>query len=63
MEEVYKPVWVSIIGNVLLALLKVALGFMYSSLALISDGVHSFSDVITSVIGLTSSLFARVSAS
>ncbi|WP_324735084.1 cation diffusion facilitator family transporter [Thermococcus sp. SY098] len=52
MEEVYKPIWFSIIGNVLLALLKIAVGFMYSSLALISDGVHSLSDVITSIIGL-----------
>ncbi|AEK73252.1 cobalt/zinc/cadmium cation efflux pump protein [Thermococcus sp. 4557] len=51
MEEVYKPIWVSIIGNVLLSLLKLAVGFMYSSIALISDGVHSLSDVITSVIG------------
>ncbi len=52
MEEVYKPIWFSIIGNVLLALLKIAVGFIYSSLALISDGVHSLSDVVTSVIGL-----------
>ncbi|ADT84912.1 cation diffusion facilitator family transporter [Thermococcus barophilus] len=51
MREVYKPIWFSIIGNVLLALLKIAVGFMYSSLALISDGVHSLSDVVTSIIG------------
>ncbi|QDA30484.1 cation transporter [Thermococcus indicus] len=51
MEEVYRPIWVSILGNVLLSLLKLAVGFMYSSIALISDGVHSLSDVITSVIG------------
>ncbi|WP_297498042.1 cation diffusion facilitator family transporter [Thermococcus sp.] len=51
MEEVYKPIWVSIIGNVLLALLKLTVGFLYSSIALISDGVHSLSDVVTSVAG------------
>ncbi|KUH33787.1 transporter [Thermococcus celericrescens] len=51
MEEIYRPIWVSILGNVLLSLLKLAVGFMYSSIALISDGVHSLSDVITSVIG------------
>ncbi len=51
MEEVYKPIWLSILGNVLLALLKLAVGFLYSSIALISDGVHSLSDVVTSVIG------------
>lgn len=47
----YKPIWASILGNVLLALLKLAVGFLYSSIALISDGVHSLSDVVTSVIG------------
>jgi len=51
MEEVYKPIWVSIIGNVLLAVIKLTVGFIYSSIALISDGVHSLSDVITSVAG------------
>ncbi|WP_297510153.1 cation diffusion facilitator family transporter [Thermococcus sp.] len=51
MEEVYKPIWVSIIGNVLLAFLKLTVGFLYSSIALISDGVHSLSDVVTSVAG------------
>ncbi|ASI99978.1 cation diffusion facilitator family transporter [Thermococcus gorgonarius] len=51
MEAVYKPIWLSIVGNVLLALLKLVIGFLYSSIALISDGVHSLSDVITSVIG------------
>lgn len=52
MREVYKPMFVSVIGNILLALLKIAIGLAYSSLALISDGIHSLSDVITSVIGL-----------
>ena len=51
MEEIYRPIWVSIVGNVLLAVLKLTVGFLYSSIALISDGVHSLSDVITSVIG------------
>lgn len=41
----------SIFGNILLAILKIVVGFIYSSLALVSDGVHSLSDVITSVIG------------
>ncbi|GAB6136495.1 cation diffusion facilitator family transporter [Thermococcus prieurii] len=51
MEEIYKPIWVSIIGNVLLAIMKLSVGFIYSSIALISDGVHSLSDVVTSVAG------------
>ncbi|WP_297073157.1 cation diffusion facilitator family transporter [Thermococcus sp.] len=51
MEEIYKPIWVSIIGNVFLAVIKLVVGLLYSSIALISDGVHSLSDVITSVAG------------
>jgi cation diffusion facilitator family transporter len=51
MDEVYRPIWVSITGNVLLALLKLLVGFLYSSIALISDGVHSLIDVVTSVAG------------
>ena len=51
MEEIYKPIWVSIVGNVFLAVIKLVVGFLYSSIALISDGVHSLSDVITSVAG------------
>jgi len=50
-KEIYKPIWVSLIGNVLLAVIKLAVGFAYSSIALISDGVHSLSDVITSIVG------------
>ncbi|MBO8175163.1 MAG: cation transporter [Thermococcus sp.] len=51
MREVYKPIFVSVIGNILLAIIKIAVGLAYSSLALISDGIHSLSDVITSIIG------------
>ncbi|ALV63018.1 Cobalt-zinc-cadmium resistance protein [Thermococcus sp. 2319x1] len=51
MEEVYRPLMVSILGNIFLAILKVSVGFLYSSLALISDGIHSLSDVVTSVVG------------
>jgi len=39
------------VGNLLLALVKLLVGFMYSSIALVSNGVHSLSDVITSVVG------------
>ena len=51
MREVYKPVFMGVIGNILLEIIKIAVGFAYSSLALISDGIHSLSDIITSIIG------------
>ncbi|RLF79147.1 cation transporter [Thermococci archaeon] len=51
MEVIYSPLIVSIFGNIVLAIVKITVGALYSSLALISDGVHSLSDVITSVFG------------
>jgi cation diffusion facilitator family transporter len=51
MIRAYKPIMVSILGNISLSILKIGIGLAYSSLALISDGVHSLSDVITSIIG------------
>ena len=41
---------VSIIGNTVLSLLKVLAGFIASSDAMISDGIHSASDVFSSLI-------------
>ncbi|USG99597.1 cation diffusion facilitator family transporter [Thermococcus argininiproducens] len=51
METIYKPLIVSIVGNVVLGIVKIIVGILHSSLALISDGIHSLSDVVTSVIG------------
>ena len=42
--------WVSIIGNALLAVLKMGFGFIAGSFALISDGIDSLLDVLTSGI-------------
>jgi len=44
--------WVSILINTILTAIKVALGIAVNSLALIGDGVHSFSDVVTSGVVL-----------
>jgi cation diffusion facilitator family transporter len=52
MREVEKPLIVSILGNILLGLIKIVVGYVYSSISLISDGIHSLSDVITSVIAI-----------
>ncbi|RLF88793.1 cation transporter [Thermococci archaeon] len=52
MREEYKPIVVSIVGNTALGVVKIIIGFLYSSIALISDGIHSFSDTLTSIIGL-----------
>jgi len=42
-----KATWVGSIANVALALLKITVGKITGSQALIADGVHSFSDLVT----------------
>lgn len=41
---------VSIVGNLLLSLFKLAAGFIASSTAMISDAIHSASDVFSSIV-------------
>ncbi|MCL1937866.1 MAG: cation diffusion facilitator family transporter [Candidatus Azobacteroides sp.] len=42
--------WISILGNAFLSLAKIAIGFFAGSLAVLSDGLDSASDVITSFV-------------
>jgi cation diffusion facilitator family transporter len=42
--------WISVIGNAFLSLLKIGMGFWAGSLAVLSDGLDSASDVITSLV-------------
>ncbi|MDR0744299.1 MAG: cation diffusion facilitator family transporter [Tannerella sp.] len=52
--------WVSIVGNVMLSLLKVVTGIISGSMAVLSDGLDSASDVVTSIVILfTSSVVSR----
>jgi len=44
--------WVSILVNAVLTAVKLALGLMVNSLSLIADGVHTLSDVVTSIVVL-----------
>jgi len=47
MKITTKVMVISMITNIFLALLKVVFGFLGKSSALIADGIHSFSDLIT----------------
>ena len=49
--------WISIIGNVVLSLLKIVVGFVSGSMAVLSDGLDSASDVVTSIVMLFASSF------
>ncbi|MCK4516906.1 MAG: cation transporter, partial [Spirochaetaceae bacterium] len=44
--------WVGIVGNAVLALMKLLVGFYAHSIAVISDGVDSTLDILTSAISL-----------
>jgi cation diffusion facilitator family transporter len=46
----YLEAWVSIIGNLLLFIVKLLMGLAINSLSLIADAFHSLSDVLTSVV-------------
>lgn len=47
-----KASWAGIIGNILLAGLKISTGIISGSLAVIGDGIDSISDVVTSMVTL-----------
>lgn len=51
--------FVSAFTNIFLATLKILSGILFTSTALIADGVHSFSDLITDVFAMVGSYFAR----
>jgi len=39
-----------IYGNLVLFLIKISVGILYNSIAVISDGINSFTDIVASVI-------------
>ncbi len=45
-----KVTLICLIGNIILTLLKLLTGFLFASSALVADGVHSLSDLITDII-------------
>lgn len=48
----YLEAWISIIGNLILALIKFIFGIILNSIALLADAVHTASDVLTSFMVL-----------
>jgi len=45
-----KATILGIIGNIVLFILKIIVGFVYNSIAVISDAINSFTDIIASII-------------
>ena len=51
--------WISLISNVVLTVIKVVVGFLFNSQVLIADGIHNAGDVIATFAALTSSMVAK----
>jgi len=51
-KTIIKASWVGVIGNALLSLLKIVIGIISGSLAVVADGIDSASDIVTSLITL-----------
>lgn len=51
-RKIIKASWIAVVGNALLSILKIIVGVMAGSFAVIADGIDSASDVLTSLITL-----------
>ncbi len=51
-QKIIKASWIAVIGNALLSVLKIVVGIISGSFAVIADGIDSASDVLTSLITL-----------
>ncbi|MCI9434586.1 MAG: cation transporter [Bacilli bacterium] len=59
MKKVSSILTVSLITNFMLSLFKIMTGIIGSSGALIADGIHSFSDLVTDIVGIIGSIFSK----
>ncbi len=59
MKKVSSILTVSLITNFMLSLFKIMTGLIGSSGALIADGIHSFSDLVTDIVGIIGSIFSK----
>ena len=51
-NKIVKASWIAVVGNIILAALKITIGLISGSLAVLADGIDSASDIITSLITL-----------
>jgi len=51
-QQIIRASWWAIVGNGLLAALKLAIGFVSGSFALIADGIDSTTDIVSSIVVL-----------
>ncbi len=51
-QQIVTASWIAVSGNAILALLKITVGIISGSLAVLGDGIDTFTDIITSLITL-----------
>lgn len=61
-QQTRKATLVGAVANVLLSILKIVFGWLGNSHALIADGVHSFSDLLTDLLVILAAKFAHQKA-
>lgn len=59
MNSVESLLWITVLANVCLALLKIAAGFLGGAATLVASGLHSFGDVMSSLVALAGVSVAR----
>lgn len=52
-------IWVSLISNIFLTILKIIVGYLFHSPVLLADGFHNAGDVVASAAALTSMRFSK----
>ncbi|WP_254450163.1 cation diffusion facilitator family transporter [Cohnella herbarum] len=52
-------IWISLISNIVLTILKIVAGLLLASPVLLADGVHNAGDIIATVAALTSSMVSK----
>ena len=51
-RQIIRASWISIAGNAILSILKITVGLLAGSMAVVADGIDSASDILTSIITL-----------
>lgn len=59
LNNVTKVMSVSVVTNIFLSILKVITGIIYKSSALLADGIHSFSDLLTDFFAIIGNIMAK----
>ena len=59
MNYITRVMFVSVITNIFLAIIKIIFGIIGKSGALIADGIHSFSDLVTDFFAIIGGILAR----